>query len=406
MEDFFNEKGTLTVSMGRGYISSFEAGVLKEGDIVRTSKIAGETADAFFNGTFLCAGQIVVIDNTFGFRITDMDPSVEDYPVPSNPDDVIEVLPTMIRLAEIKVSLSELKGISYGSIINLGVEYVTDEDSELLAAGMPIARGRMTVNGEYFAIRITSKFRTEFTESNVRTSGFIVDKSTEKIKDYNFTMPDWFTFESMQNLQSIHNLFIKNLKIRRNEFADYEVAVVDQCTFDEAVQALDQEFGLKNTSLVYIEQTSWSRSGEDIQNTQAGRMLRTEKHFLQSRECGRPLSDEAVRFIDSFFDTQTKGIYLERPIFIQMPDNASINELLENENELKYLTSCLRSGWKNFADLNFKSARVYRQPSGPPSYLKSDMVSIVMIRDKNESDNFMYFIYPFFTLEPILRIIS
>ena len=180
MKDFFNEKGTLAVNLGNGFISSFEASVLKEGDVVRTDKLAGNAAEACFNGNFLCGGQIVVIDGTFGFRVTEKEPGIGDLPLPSNTDDVIEILPTMIRLAEIEVSLSELQGISYGSIINLGKKYVTDENCELLAAGIPIAKGCFSVNGEYFAIRITQTYKTDFTENNVRTSGFLVDTAMQK----------------------------------------------------------------------------------------------------------------------------------------------------------------------------------------------------------------------------------
>ena len=406
MQDFFYKKGSLTVNIGRGFISSFEASVLKKGDVVRTEQIAGEAMEARFNGEFLCRGQIVIIENKFGFRVSDMEPAVEDYPLPSNTDDIIEILPTTVRLAEIKVSLSELKGISYGSIINLGREYVTDEDAELLAAGIPVAAGRVSVTGEIFAIRITRTYESHFKEGNVRASGYMADKSLERVKDYNFTTPDCFTMESLINLKSIHSLFMKNLRIRRSETAAYEVETVDQCTFDEAVQLLDNKFGLENTSLVYIEKISWGRSGEDVRDSQAARLLHTEKHLLQAEDCQGVLSDEAVENIHSFFDSRIKGIYLEKPVFIRIPESGALEEIIGNEAEFDYFTSCLRSGWKNFADLSFKSARLYKEPSCPPNYLKYDMVSTVMIRDKNKPENFMYFIYPIFTLEPILKILG
>jgi hypothetical protein len=42
MKNFLQEKGHLKLSVGEGCLSAYEVGVLKAGDIVSTSKLAGE----------------------------------------------------------------------------------------------------------------------------------------------------------------------------------------------------------------------------------------------------------------------------------------------------------------------------------------------------------------------------
>lgn len=54
MNDLFTTKGTLTVSIGEGCLSSFEASTVKKGDIVRTTRIAGTPLMMHFNGMRLC----------------------------------------------------------------------------------------------------------------------------------------------------------------------------------------------------------------------------------------------------------------------------------------------------------------------------------------------------------------
>lgn len=45
---------------------------LSSGSIVELDKLAGEPVDIFVNGKFLAKGEVVVIDENFGVRITDI----------------------------------------------------------------------------------------------------------------------------------------------------------------------------------------------------------------------------------------------------------------------------------------------------------------------------------------------
>ena len=64
MEGAFTKKGKLTISIGEGYLSAYEISVLKQGDIVKTTKLAGEGYSIFFNGHFLFTGEVVVISKS------------------------------------------------------------------------------------------------------------------------------------------------------------------------------------------------------------------------------------------------------------------------------------------------------------------------------------------------------
>lgn len=404
MKNIFTEKGEFSVSIGKGYISAFEASVLKEGDILRSDQIAGNGMTASFNGEFLCRGQIAIIDDLFCFRVTETEQPVSRPEVLSNTDDIVEMLPFEMRLAGISLSIEQLKGISCGSIINLDKKYGTDEDVELYVAGQPFAIGRTSVVGENMAIRITGIFGHNYREDNVRTSGYIINENRDRVKDYNYTMPDWFTKESLENIGIVHDLFLKNLKIRVPELSGLKVRHVDQCTFQEAIEWLENTISLKECSLLYIGQTTWSHRGEDLQSSRASRFSRTGKHMLEADNSKNRLSGSAIKAIDSYFETNTKGIYLERPVFITVPNTESMQKLISTSSELQYFSSCLRSGWKKFSDFSFSEMKVYPSPDGPAGNLKHDMVAVAAARDDKE--NFIYFIYPLFTLEPILKIIS
>ena len=50
---------------------------LTNGSIVELDKLAGEPVDIMVNGKFLAKGEVVVIDENFGVRITDIVSPVE-----------------------------------------------------------------------------------------------------------------------------------------------------------------------------------------------------------------------------------------------------------------------------------------------------------------------------------------
>lgn len=61
-----------TVELGRAKLSIREILGLGPGSVVELDKVAGEPADLLINGSRLARGEIVVIDDDFGLRITEI----------------------------------------------------------------------------------------------------------------------------------------------------------------------------------------------------------------------------------------------------------------------------------------------------------------------------------------------
>ena len=62
----------VTVELGRTHKSIKEVLELTNGSIVELDKLAGEPVDIQVNGKFLAKGEVVVIDENFGVRITEI----------------------------------------------------------------------------------------------------------------------------------------------------------------------------------------------------------------------------------------------------------------------------------------------------------------------------------------------
>ena len=62
----------LTVEMGRTRMTVGETLELRQGSIVPLNRMAGEPVDLLVNGTPIARGEVVVIDEQFGLRITEV----------------------------------------------------------------------------------------------------------------------------------------------------------------------------------------------------------------------------------------------------------------------------------------------------------------------------------------------
>ncbi len=62
----------VTVEMGRTRMTVGETLELRPGSIVALDRMAGEPVDLLVNGTAIARGEVVVIDEQFGLRITDV----------------------------------------------------------------------------------------------------------------------------------------------------------------------------------------------------------------------------------------------------------------------------------------------------------------------------------------------
>src|ERR671924_122270 len=62
----------LSVEMGRTRMTVGETLELRQGSIVTLNRMAGEPVDLLVNGTPVARGEVVVIDEQFGLRVTEV----------------------------------------------------------------------------------------------------------------------------------------------------------------------------------------------------------------------------------------------------------------------------------------------------------------------------------------------
>ncbi|HEY1511287.1 MAG TPA: flagellar motor switch protein FliN [Solirubrobacteraceae bacterium] len=62
----------LSVEMGRTRMTVGETLELRQGSIITLDRMAGEPVDLLVNGTAIARGEVVVIDEQFGLRVTEM----------------------------------------------------------------------------------------------------------------------------------------------------------------------------------------------------------------------------------------------------------------------------------------------------------------------------------------------
>jgi flagellar motor switch protein FliN/FliY len=62
----------LTVELGRATMTIGEIVALTPGSVVELDKLAGEPVDVVVNGRLIAKGEVVVVDESFGVRLTDV----------------------------------------------------------------------------------------------------------------------------------------------------------------------------------------------------------------------------------------------------------------------------------------------------------------------------------------------
>jgi flagellar motor switch protein FliN len=63
---------TLAMEVGRTRISIRNLMALNQGSVVELDRAAGDALDVFVNGTLVAHGEVVVVNDKFGIRLTDV----------------------------------------------------------------------------------------------------------------------------------------------------------------------------------------------------------------------------------------------------------------------------------------------------------------------------------------------
>lgn len=68
---------TISMEVGRSKISIRNLLQLNQGSVVELDRVAGEALDVMVNGTLIAHGEVVVVNDKFGIRLTDVISQVE-----------------------------------------------------------------------------------------------------------------------------------------------------------------------------------------------------------------------------------------------------------------------------------------------------------------------------------------
>ena len=403
MKNVFTTKGKLTLSIGEGCLSAYEVSVLKTGDIVQTTKMAGEGYSVFFNCHFLFSGEPVIIDKTLGLRVTTFSPPAVDTASPSNVDDVIEMLTFMVRLGEIEVSLSELQGVGPGTIISLDSPFSEEEDAELLVAGIPAAKGKVGVTYENMHLRITQVYdqKTDVSSLEVRSSGNLLEREyhTAYSKDYNFKRPDKFSKDAIDKMKRTHDLFVRNLRLKYRMFENYEL-IGDQMSFGE----FESEIGLENLHCMFVQNEPWARSyGGEGGRAGIGTSPAPLKYFVEPQVPEHPVTQGSKDFIKKI--VSGTGMTYLNSVFIYLTKTDPVNRLLQKERQ-DFLVSALRGAWKSITDMNFRLTESTDEVAQMKVIPGDEMILLLTVREKTADEPQLYIVYPYMTLHPYIGILN
>ena len=68
---------TISMEVGRSQISIRNLLQLNQGSVVELDRVAGEPLDVLVNGTLIAHGEVVVVNDKFGIRLTDVMSQIE-----------------------------------------------------------------------------------------------------------------------------------------------------------------------------------------------------------------------------------------------------------------------------------------------------------------------------------------
>ena len=68
---------TIAMEVGRSHISIRNLLQLNQGSVVELDRVAGEALDVMVNGTLIAHGEVVVVNDKFGIRLTDVISQIE-----------------------------------------------------------------------------------------------------------------------------------------------------------------------------------------------------------------------------------------------------------------------------------------------------------------------------------------
>ncbi|MBI4977565.1 MAG: FliM/FliN family flagellar motor switch protein [Spirochaetes bacterium] len=400
------EKGTLTVVLGRGAISRYELGVLKAGDVVRMANNAGRPFAVEFNGRHVARGEAVVLGfktakPVFGVRLSQVpgEPLTADPFPPLN--DLVEILPAEIVLDRVPFSMAELTDVGVGTVIAL--ERLVDGDIDLVVAGMTVARGRLMVHGENFAFRVTEKTIAVKEQVAPRISGALIEPAREpRIKEYDFRRPDKFSRVAVNRFTQIHELFVEHLKAMMPETGNYRVTSTDQAAFYEVEDHLksgDYRF--------FIVSTEQRPTGINYIPSVYGNGGRELKIFVQPAQTKHThFREKEYQDMLAWWRDEMKKWYGFHLFLVAYHKDSVFGKLASDRSVEELFLTPLANGWKALVNTHLHLSKMSDKPEDALIIPKNDMILYSTIGEENNPSSTCFIIYPYITIEPVIPLME
>ena len=345
MKAWMDEEAALAVDSGIGWISRYELEGLAPGSVVRSGTEAGTGCPISLNGEFFAQGSVVVIDRPgddalLGAFIDSLEEGSSRPSPPRRGDRANELLPFAIRLGEIRVRMRDLDGTGVSSLINLDRPIGLSCDANLLVSGIPVASGKVAVIGENMGLRIESITASLPAGSLPRTTGAALAPgySAEKVKDYNFRMPDCFTKRAINRFSDIHLDFLRGWQARLPEFSGWRLSLVDQLNYGEWLD----DIGGKPMSFAAFSPARRFRAYE-----REARALMPDTFLVESVSSRIRLGSGDLAGARAWAEARLGG-GAEIPFQLALDSNVGG---IPGDGDLEITLACLRNAWLDAGDL-------------------------------------------------------
>lgn len=209
--DFLKLKGNLSIRIGRGYLSIYEACNIKVDDIIKVNTQKNEGFLIYFNDTYLCRTDIVVDANDKCFLKFFLNKEKKHIPIIEK-TNLIDTIEFNLQCYSNRISLEDLQKVKKHDFLEIINDNIND-NIKLVVMGNTIAEGKIVTINDNFGIKIINTFVEANKNIPFKSSGYIIDKKNSKfvIEDYDFKYPKKLSNNDFQKVEHIHEKLIKNL---------------------------------------------------------------------------------------------------------------------------------------------------------------------------------------------------
>lgn len=401
MSQFFQQRGSLEVSIGEGQISAFEVAQLKEDDVVVSRRFVGEPCRVTFNGGFICRGQVVIVGHLFGVRVYSLAEGSALSRHPVGGDRVMELLPFSIRLGSIQVSLQEIGKAARGTIISLGKEYSEEQDAELIVAGVAVASGKVVVYGENMALRIVETTCDLDGEHPTLVSGAFQRAGGQltEIVPFNFKRPDIFTRSTLDRIGEIHRSLSRSLAVADSRLLGMRVQTVDQLTVHEMMERLRRS----NRRYLPANTVEW-RLGDISFIDPSWPRPPLAMPLVEESGTTHRVADRDRAYIAG----QTSGgdSLANKPILIGWSTTGVVGDVFEQEAFRRRILSLVRDAWRTVVEFNLREEAIGTDVEEIIGVHRNELALLIDLALDETPDESVFFLYPALTLYPVLTVLS